>query len=433
MYVRRLRIVNQTAQPGQPDLLLAARDKLRILHVLDHSLPLHSGYAFRSQNILTCQKLHGLEPIALTSSKHEENLTGGTEPEETVDGFTFQRSGEVTMRGSVAREIALMRRLYYRLSDIIKAQKPAVLHAHSPVLNALPALWAGRRHGLPVVYELRAFWEDAAVSHGSYDERSYKYKLVSAAETFVCRRADHVVVLCDGIRADLLRRGVAESRITVVPNAVDTGRFRVCPPTKELRDALRPRAGRAIGFLGSFYAYEGLDLLLDALAEIVKERPDVTLVLVGGGLMEPQLRAQTRRLNLDEHVVFAGRMPNDKIPMVYGLLDLVVCPRQSIRLTELVTPLKPLEAMAMGVPCIASNVGGHRELIIDGQTGMLFPPGDAGALARTILDLIDNESMKAHLRSNGRAFVTERRTWEHTTARYADVYESVLDARSAAG
>jgi glycogen(starch) synthase len=270
----------------------------------------------------------------------------------------------------VLRERAQMHALEQRLLEVARDIRPDVLHAHSPVLNAFPALRVGRQLGIPVVYEIRAFWEDAAVDHGTTTEGSLRYRATRAMETRAVRSVDAVTTICEGLRLDLVGRGVPESKITVIPNAVDVENFAFGVPGDE---ALRAELGlvgkRVLGFIGSFYAYEGLDLLLRALPAILQQAPDVALLLTGGGPQEANLKQLAQELGLQKHVIFTGRVPHADVQRYYNLVDVLVYPRHSMRLTELVTPLKPLEAMAQGRLLVASDVGGHRELIRDGETG----------------------------------------------------------------
>lgn len=399
---------------------------MKVLHILDHSLPLHSGYSFRSHSILLAQKRLGWDPVALTSPKHESSWHQEINDVEVLDNINYVRSGAVKSRTPVFGEIALMMRLYRRIVSLIQSEKPDVLHAHSPILTAFPALWAGRKFGLPVVYELRAFWEDAAVDHGTYSSNSYKYRLISTLETRVCRKADHVTVLCEGIRSDLVSRGIDSTKITPIPNAVNHRQFSECEPALDLAREWGITGKKVIAFVGSFYAYEGLDLLVEAFSKITRRSDDVALLLVGGGLMEDRLRRQVTELDLDDKVVFAGRIPNQRIPSVYMLVDILVYPRHAMRLTDLVTPLKPLEAMAMKIPCIASDVGGHLELIKDGETGIIFPAGDADTLADRTLELLDDYKLRQAIGRNGREWVCKYRTWDRIIPKYANVYNDVL-------
>jgi len=400
---------------------------MRILHVLDHSIPLHSGYTFRTLALLREQRRLGWETFHLTSPKH----TGTMALEETVDGtWHFYRTPPT--EGAASRlpglePVAQMRQVEKRLEAVVDAVRPDVLHAHSPVLNAIPALRVGRRRGIPVVYEVRAFWEDAAVDHGSTTEGSLRYRLTRRLETHALRQASHVFTICEGLRSDIAARGVPSGRITVIPNAVDIEKFE---PGGKPDEALKARLGltgmTVLGFIGSFYAYEGLDLLLQAFPAMLQKRPELRLLLVGGGPQDTALKAQAQALGVADKVVFTGRVPHAEVPRYYDLVDVLAYPRHSMRLTELVTPLKPLEAMAQGRLLVASDVGGHRELIRHGETGWLFKAGSAPALAEAIAQLLERREQWPALRRAGRAFVERERHWAGSVARYAPVFERLV-------
>ena len=403
---------------------------MRILHVLDHSLPLHSGYSFRTQAILSAQTARGWETAQLTSAKQRD---AGDAGEERVDGRVYHRSpplSAVSARLPVVNQWAIVRSLEQRLRDLVPRLEPDILHAHSPALTGVAAARVAAHFRLPFLYECRAFWEDAAVDHGTTREGSLRYRLTRGLETWVCRRADALTTICEGIREDLVERGIPRERITVVPNAVDLVQF---TPSGRRPDALAQRLGlegrTVIGFIGSFYAYEGLDLAIDALPLVLSRVPGAALLLVGGGFEEDALRARAAGLGLQERVVFAGRVPHEDVGGYYDLIDLLVYPRRSMRLTELVTPLKPLEAMARRRPLIASDVGGHRELIEHGVTGALFRADDEVALAEAaVRTLTDPGGSDARLTA-ARAYVERERTWPASVARYAPVYERLLGAR----
>ena len=401
---------------------------LRILHVLDHSIPLHSGYTFRTLSILREQRRLGWATDHLTSAKH----TAGFATEEDVEGWHFFRTPGAA--GSASRipgmtEFNLMRDLESRLETVAEQVRPNIIHAHSPVLNALPALRVGKRLGIPVVYEVRAFWEDAAVDHGTTTEGSLRYRLTRLLETRALRRANHVFTICEGLRKDIVARGIAADKVTVIPNAVDIESFELGGQADAALQRLLGLQGCAVvGFIGSFYAYEGLDLLLDALPLLLRQRPEVRLLLVGGGPQEAALRAQAERLGIADKIVFTGRVPHDAVARYYNLIDVLAYPRHSMRLTELVTPLKPLEAMAQGRLLVASDVGGHRELIQHAKTGWLFTAGDAQALAQAVLDLMDRRSEWPQMREAGRRFVEGERHWRGSVGRYAAPYQAVLKA-----
>jgi hypothetical protein len=401
---------------------------MRILHVLDHSLPLHSGYAFRTAAILRESRALGWETLQLTTPRH------GAAPGEVevAEGWRFHRTPfdrDGGMRAAGAGYLREMGATARRIDALARDFRPDVLHAHSPVLNVLPALWVGRKRGIPVVYEVRALWEDAAVDHGVTREGSLRYRASRALETFALRRADAITTLCEGLRREIAARGISESRITVIPNAVDTAAFRFgAAPDRALAASLGLTGKTVVGFAGSFYGYEGLDLLVDALAILAPRHPDLHALLVGGGMQEAALRQQARARGVADRVVFSGRVPHDEVQRYYDLIDVLAYPRHRMRLTEIVTPLKPLEAMAQGRMLVASDVGGHRELIRDGETGVLFPAGDAGALADAIEAVLARRDDWPRFRDRARRFVETERTWARSVGRYRSVYGALAGA-----
>lgn len=398
---------------------------MRILHVLDHSIPLHSGYTFRTAALLREQRALGWETHHITSPKQGRASVA----HEEIDGLGFHRTppaNGLLGRLPVVGEWALMRKLSQRLEQVASEIRPDLIHAHSPLLNAFPALKVGRSLGIPVVYEIRAFWEDAAVDHGSTREGSLRYRATRALETRAIQQAAHVFTICEGLRADIVARGVPTSKVTVIPNAVNVDAFKLAQPAEPSLQQQWGLGGRTvIGFIGSFYAYEGLDLLVDAMPALLKARPDACLLLVGGGPQEANLKAQVQALGLQAHVVFTGRVPHKDVNRYYDLIHVLAYPRHSMRLTELVTPLKPLEAMAQGQLFVASDVGGHRELVEHGKTGILFKADDAAALAKALLDLLNHPASWPALRANGRHFVESIRNWRNSVANYKPVYESL--------
>jgi PEP-CTERM/exosortase A-associated glycosyltransferase len=415
---------------AEPSASASARP-LRILHVLDHSVPLHSGYTFRTLAILVEQRARGWETFHLTGPKQGSHQVR----EEQCGEWMFYRTPPATginSRLPVLQHSALMRALQSRLAEVVAAVQPDILHAHSPVLDALPALAVGRARKIPVVYEVRAFWEDAAADLGTADEGSLRYRLTRALETRALRRADAVTTICEGLRQDMLGRGIPERKITVIPNAVDVAGFAFrSAPDNALMARFGLTAGKTLGFAGSFYAYEGLDLLLRALPQVLRVDPKVRLLLLGGGPRDASLRALASELGIADAVHFTGRVPHDQVQRYCSVMDVMVYPRIARRLTDLVTPLKPLEAMAMGKLVLASDVGGHRELICDGDNGHLFPAGSVDALVHCISELLAAPQSWGEVIAHGRAFVEQERTWRASVARYVDVYARVLGRTTA--
>jgi PEP-CTERM/exosortase A-associated glycosyltransferase len=397
----------------------------RILHVLDHSLPITSGYSYRSRSIVTWQKRLGLDPAVLTSPKHGSDRNHC----EMLDGIAHYRTGRAGGRLPVVSELRLMARLARRIMRVAREVRAEVIHAHSPVLNGLPALWAGRRLGLPTVYEVRTFWEDAAVSHGTHGEGSVRYRLSRAMETSVLRRVDTVVAIGRGIQGEVRARGVAPDRIVIVPNGVDAEWLEPRPRIEDLAHRLGIGAGPVFGYVGSFSHYEGLPFLIAAMSDLAARIPGVRLVIAGSGRDEHAVREAAWKAG--PAVTLLGRIPQEQVRDLYTLLDVLVLPRQRIRLTELVTPLKPLEAMAAGTAVLASDIGGHAEMIVDGDTGLLFKAESRDSLVEQATRLAGDAPLRRHLRENARRFIESERTWDRVVARYLPIYAGA--ARRAGG
>jgi PEP-CTERM/exosortase A-associated glycosyltransferase len=395
----------------------------RVLHVLDHSLPLHSGYAFRTRAIMRAQEADGHEVRAITG------LRQGPSPDmvENHAGLTFHRVPGVAHGRRGWREWREIVALTDAIVRLCREWRPDVLHAHSPALSGLAAARAAKALRLPLVYEIRAFWEDAASGNGTGDDGTLKYWLTRRLENSVVARAQAVVTICKGLRDDLVARGFEGSRFTIVPNGVDLEVF----GTKPARDVALARElglddGPVIGFVGSFYPYEGIDDLIAAMPAIAVAHPAARLLLVGGGPCEEALRAQAAASSAAPAIRFVGRVPHEEVARYYSLIDVACYPRKAMRLTELVTPLKPLEAMAQGKIVAASDVGGHRELVSDGFTGTLFAPDDPVDIARVLAMLLWRRREWDHQRIASRRFVEREHDWARNVARYRDVYRRML-------
>ena len=399
---------------------------MRILHVLDHSLPLHSGYTFRTRAIFKAQQADGMEVRGITGQRH---VRPGPDPEE-AEGLQFHRTPGRPSGLPLWRELREVGALAAAIDRLCTDWRPDVLHAHSPALCGLAALKVSQRRGIPLVYEIRAFWEDAAVGNGAGRQGSPRYRLTRALENHVVARAGHVVAICAGLRDDLVSRGFAAERITLSPNGVDLSLFGDPPaPDPALAAELglaAPGAGPVIGFIGSFYDYEGLDVLIAAMPGLLARHPGARLLLVGGGPCEEALRVQAATSPAAGAIRFTGRIPHAEVARYYALVDIMAYPRKASRLTELVTPLKPLEAMAEGKLIAASAVGGHRELVRDGENAVLFAPDDPAACAEALAALAGDRAGWDRRRAAGRAHVRERHDWSLNVRRYRDVYQRLL-------
>ena len=399
---------------------------MKVLHVLDHSLPIHSGYTFRTRAILKSQIAMGWEVLGVTGPRYNDVSPDPAEEE----GLRFHRTLPVVQARAPIGELREVRALARRVEEVAAEWQPDIIHAHSPVLIGLAGLRAARRLKLPFLYEIRAFWEDAAVGNGTGTEGSAIYRLTRMIETHVVRRADAVAVICEGLRSDLVERGIPADKIMVSPNGVDLDLFGdPPPPDTALAAELGLEDADVIGFIGSFYDYEGLDDLIAAMPMLLAHRPRAALLMVGGGPMEAALRAQAEASSAASRICFVGRVPHHEVERYYSLTDILAYPRKSMRLTDLVTPLKPLEAMAQRRLVAASDVGGHRELIEDGVTGTLFAPDDPAAIAGALIALLDDRAHWDQRRDVARAFVERERNWRVNVERYRPVYDRLAAGR----
>ena len=401
----------------------------RVLHVLDHSWPVLDGYSQRSRSIIDAQKSFGWYPIVLTGPLH--NIDDPTAAEIDLDSIRYFRTPRdsgfrglaVHHRWPFLRECAVVNLLEKRILTLLDSHNFDVIHAHSPALCGLAALRASRTRKLPFVYEIRSFWEDGVLQSPS----SLKYRLARSLETYVVMRADAVVGIARPILQDLAERGAPEARLFHVPNGVDASRF-----TPRRRDTvLAAQMGLTdvptIGFLGTLFPWEGVAWLAHAAAALHARGVHFKMIIVGDGAEAAAIRAAIAEENAHDYVQYLGRVPHEDVGRYYSIMDLLVYPRHSMRITEFVTPLKPLEAMALAKPILGSAVGGIRELIDAGVTGLLFEPGNIDDFCRQAKRMLESESLRTALGNAARAKVCQEKGWTTVTARYAEIYKTAID------
>jgi len=410
---------------------------MRILHVLHTSLPFLCGYSIRSAHILREQRRLGLELFVVTSARHPN----GKDAVELIEGIEHRRTPSYRGRSwALWREWCLMRQLKREVSRAAREWRPDVIHAHSPVLVGLPALHVARRLGTPFVYEVRDLWENASVDRGRFAQGSVQYRLARAVESFVLRRADAIVTICEALRAELITRLPPTTNVQVVANGVDTNAFSPRPEDTALRNKLGLQGKRVLLYAGAFQPYEGLEVLIDAMPSLLSRLPQSHLVIVGGRppqasptspSLEDALRARVRDLALNGSVTFTGQVPHAEMLSYYSIADVVVYPRLLTDTTALTTPLKPLEAMASGRAILVSDLPPMRELVQDRVSGLCFPPADAAALAARCLELLGDSQLRARLGAAARRSVVAERQWVTLASCYKSVYDQSLHTRSA--
>jgi glycosyltransferase involved in cell wall biosynthesis len=398
----------------------------RAVHLINNALPQQqAGYTVRAHRIALAQRDHGVDPVMVTKLGYPWRQGFGDAPaRDEVDGIVYHHvpdPGGDTIFGTAERA----ERSVVHAGPIIAGLRPAVLHPTTPYDNAQVALAIGRSLDVPVVYEVRGFLEETWLSrqpNGS--EASDRYRLTRATEGWCAAQADHVVTLGEAMKADLVSRGVVADRITVVPNAVDVDDFvPVAGRGAAMRSRLGVPEGRVmLGYISSLIPYEGVEVLLRGVRELLDRGADVGVLIVGDGTSRTGWERDAASLGLGERAMFTGRVPHADIQAYYEAIDVFVVPRRNDRVCRLVTPLKPVEAMALERCVVVSDLPALAEMVEEGVTGRTFAAEDPVALADVVAPLLDDPGARAALGAAGRERVAAERTWRANGARYAEIY-----------
>jgi glycosyltransferase involved in cell wall biosynthesis len=401
----------------------------RILHLVSSSLPYRqAGYTVRSQSVGRCQADAGLEPHFATRAGFP-GVDGihDAPTDQVVDGIPYHRLAPSFPDSRF--EDHLVTATARALVPLLERLRPGALQPASNHLQAQAALAVAHPLGIPVVYEVRGFLEGTWLSTPGLDEADAlatdRYRLSRETETRAMLAADAVVTLSETMREDIVARGIATDRVVVVPNAVEIERFTPRPRDHALGRSLGIEPGDpVVGYISSFSSYEGIRFLLEAGARLRADHPRLRVLLVGDGKERDALVETARRLGLcDGTVVMPGRVPHDEILRYYSLIDVFVVPRTADRVSRLVTPLKPYEAMALERAVVVSDVPALREMVIPGETGEAFRAEDADDLAAVLDGLLADPARRARLGRQARAWVAASRTWAQNGRRYRELYE----------
>lgn len=409
-----------TLTPTVPDAPRALSSRTstgttRVLHLVSSALPeVVAGYTLRTQGIAKAQHRAGHDVHVVTQVGFP--VTRGhlsARADVAVDGVPHHRLLPVRLPfradGALRADIDGAARLVQQL-------RPTVLHAHSNHVNGQVGLALRSRFGIPLVYEVRGLLEETWLSRGDgrNSATSDFYRLNRAAETSVMRAADAVVVLNEALRDEVVARGVPAERVHVVPNCVD-GSW--------LDEPAAPSPDRpflTVGLVGTLNAYEGLDVLVEAVAARRSVGDDVRLLVVGDGAARDDLVRLAAERGLGDAATFTGRVPYAEVRAAYARLDVFCLPRLDLPVTRLVPPLKPVEAMALGIPVVASDLAPLRELV-GADRGVLVRPGDPAALATAFADL-SAPDVRRTIGATARDWVAQTRTWEAAATRYQQFY-----------
>lgn len=402
--------------------------------MLDHSWPVLDGYAQRSRSIVEAQSQIGMRPAVLTGPLHE--MDDPSSSDTTLEGVQYWRtktdgglSGRAILgRWPILRERAVVRLLRQRIKNVLDHEKFDVVHAHSPALCGIAAWQAARSHHLPFVYEIRSFWEDAELEPKKSLWKLLRYHLGRSLESFVVRRADATVGIARSVLQDLELRKLPAGKLYHVPNGVDVARFSPRARDTALAAELGLDGVPTLGFIGTLFPWEGVPWLVRAAAELHRTGVLFRLLIVGDGAEAPEVRKTIQETGSAEYISFLGRVPNDQVERYYSLMDLLVYPRLRVRITEMVTPLKPLEAMALGKAVLGSDVGGIRELIESEKTGFLFEPENTQDFCRVASRLLEQPNLRRDIGEDARRKVSIEKDWNVLARRYEAVYSAAIQS-----
>ena len=396
---------------------------MSIVQIFDQTIPLVSGYSMRSKYITESLKKLGYNIDVYSSPSF---YYGGSDDE--INGVNYYRTSvtgwDLIKKIPILKERVLIDSVVKRINSSWDG-KIKIVDAHSSVLNGIIGQKVASKHNVPLVYEIRAFWEDAAVDQGKTKEGSLRYKLTKNLETSIIKKADKVTVICEGLKKDVIDRGIDPDKVHVIPNGVDIDMFEPLEPDMEIIEKYALKDHKVFGFIGSFFLFEGLDILVKAAKEIMLKRNDVKFLIVGGGRQENMVKELIERFDLQDKVILVGRVKHNDVKRYYSVIDCLVYPRISKRITELVTPLKPLEAMALEKIVIASDVGGLRELVTDGENGLLFKADDVDELVERCIYVLDNFENMKKLGKDSREYVIRERNWFDICKRYINIFKEL--------
>lgn len=421
----RAQLARWAAQPAQART--TATQPRKVLNILAFSLPYTSvGYATRSHGLAVGIKNAGwdIRPYTRPGFPYDfkTELEGQALPQQDeIDGILYQRLFDFNRKGM--NEVEYLHAAIAHYERIIRQEEPAVVHAASNYVTALPALIAARRLGVPFIYEVRGFWEITRSSRDEQFEHTAKYRFMQLFEALTARHADHVITITSAMQEELMARGVPEERIAIAYNSVDPQRFIPHPRNQALAQQLGiPDGIPIIGYVGSFVDYEGLDDLVIACTGLKADGYEFRLLLVGDGDAFNDLKHQIEASGLTDKTIMTGRVPHEMVEDYYSLIDIAPFPRKPWEVCELVSPLKPYEAMALEKAVVVSGTRALCEIVNHEGNGLVFAKGETNDLQAKLAILLRDNAMQTALGKRARQWIKQERSWDVAGQSCIDIY-----------
>ena len=422
---------------------IQSNDKSIFYHAAQSMPHSTSGYSIRTHGLVSAVRKSGWDIKVHLRHGYpldRNDFSGSSvQDEENIDGTTYLFNPTSTSSSNLIpyTEVFNFGSLEKYQENAVRAimkkseeTKPAIIHSASNFVVGLAGAEAAKRLGIPSVYEIRGFWHLTQATKRLGYEKSDHYTLSEQFEIEAAKNSDYVFTITNALKQILVENGIEENKISVLPNAVDPERFDVIERDKELEEQLGFENKIVIGYIGSFVEYEGIDLLLEATSQLKRELGDVfRVLLVGDGSMHEKLWRMSRFLAVDDIVTFTGRVAYEEVDRYYSLIDIVPLPRLGLRVCELVSPLKPFEAMATGKVLITSDVEALSEIIDDGVTGLLHRKDDSSHLADKLKEAITDSELRENLGKQAREWVSETHSWDVISTRLTEIYDKLLEEK----
>lgn len=414
-----------------------------ILYHASQSMPhTSSGYAIRTHGLvsaLNSQELN-LQTVLRYGYPLDRNDFGlkKISNQEKIDNVNYYFSHSEIDRNLINYQDVYsfnslekyLRRSVSSISSYSQEMKPEIIHSASNFVVGMAGAKAAKALGIPSVYEIRGFWHLTQSTKRLGYEGSDHYNLTERLEIETAKISDHVFTITKALKDILIENGISENKITVLPNAVDPSKFNISKKDKRLEKELDFQNKVVIGYIGSFVKYEGLDLLLEACSILKNKLGDCfRLLLVGDGDMMKNLRNMARFLQLEDIIIFTGRVNHKEVNRYYSLIDIAPLPRKGFRVCELVSPLKPFEAMGAGKVLITSSVEALAEIVDDGKTGFVFEKDNAEDLADKLELVILDKELRKQVGNNANKWVIENHSWDVISKRVIDVYQKLMEEK----
>ena len=394
---------------------------MKILHILYQSIPNISGSSIRSRDLINSQIKLGLTPIIITSP-FQPPINANSKIEE-IDGVMYYRTYVNSKDLNISekqstfwvqlKKFFLVFKFAFDVYRIAKIEKVDVIHAHAMFFCAFVAKFTSLKLNIPFVYEVRSLWEERYKNSLFFNKIIFSF--VTILETISMSLSDILVVINDNLRNTLSERFLLKKKkIFVVKNAVNISRVN---QIKIDRNSL------VFGYVGTISPIEGLDLLINAFNNLYSKSFSNKLIIYGDGIAYANLKNLSKNNPL---IQFKGKFNQSQIAEVYSTIDVVINPRINNYLTNSVTPLKPLEAMAYKKLVLASDVGGMKELIKHNKTGYIFKSGSIKSIEKIVCDVVSANNHN-HIIEAAYEDIIENRNWDKNATIYLDIYNQVIN------